>query len=105
MKDKQYNGWTNWETWNFKLWIDNDICSHRATQELTLRCMSKSLNKEKVTYQLSLELREWADDMLESVDLEAGFLTDICNNAIKEINFVEIAEAYIVDMLQSMEVS
>ena len=20
----EYNGWSNWETWNYKLWLDND---------------------------------------------------------------------------------
>jgi hypothetical protein len=23
-KDRTYNGWSNYETWNFKLWLDND---------------------------------------------------------------------------------
>jgi hypothetical protein len=23
-KDARYNGWTNYETWAVKLWIDND---------------------------------------------------------------------------------
>jgi hypothetical protein len=23
-KDRKYNGWTNYETWNFQLWADND---------------------------------------------------------------------------------
>ena len=24
----KYNGWTNYETWNFKLWLDNDQDVH-----------------------------------------------------------------------------
>ena len=24
MNDKTYNGWTNWETWNVNLWIENE---------------------------------------------------------------------------------
>ena len=30
-KDRTYNGWSNYETWNFKLWLDND---KRPTIEL-----------------------------------------------------------------------
>ena len=25
----KYNGWTNYETWNFKLWLDNDETTHK----------------------------------------------------------------------------
>jgi hypothetical protein len=24
MTDTSYNGWSNWETWNMALWLDND---------------------------------------------------------------------------------
>ena len=24
----RYNGWSNYETWNFKLWLDNDESVH-----------------------------------------------------------------------------
>ena len=30
MRNENYNGWTNWETWNFKLWLDNSEDSHKA---------------------------------------------------------------------------
>ena len=25
----EYNGWTNWETWDFKLWMDNNEYDHQ----------------------------------------------------------------------------
>ena len=28
METKDYNGWANWETWNFNLWINNDLRLH-----------------------------------------------------------------------------
>jgi hypothetical protein len=27
--DKKYNGWTNYETWNVALWLDNEQSSER----------------------------------------------------------------------------
>ena len=34
MSNQEYNGWTNWETWNFKLWIDNSEDSYKAVMFL-----------------------------------------------------------------------
>jgi hypothetical protein len=29
---KTYNGWTNWETWQINLWLDNEESSYRDKQ-------------------------------------------------------------------------
>lgn len=86
--DNTYNGWTNWETWNFKLWIDNNESSYKAILELAESCEKKELSKE---------LRLWAYDMIEATRLECGFFADVCNSAVKQINFYEIAESYLED--------
>ena len=44
MENKRYNGYTNYETWNVALWIDNDHW-HYA---LMLQCKSYNEFKEKV---------------------------------------------------------
>jgi len=88
----KYNGWTNWETWNFKLWIDNE--SYYAVLELALELQREGKDK----YELSKELESWADDMLEAIRIECGFFADVCNTAIKEINFYEIAESYLLEI-------
>lgn len=83
MKDTKYNGWTNWETWNWKLWMDND--EFTPTFPLT-----------DDAYKLSKKLSDYADDMLDIIiDSDSntfGFFADACNMAIREVNFFEIAE-------------
>ena len=85
----KYNGWTNWETWNFKLWMDNTQDSYWAAMEMA---------EGKKAEDLSKELEAWANDILEATELESGFFADICNSAIKEVNFFEIAEAYVEEV-------
>ena len=80
-----YNGWTNWETWNFKLWIDNSEDSYKAIIYLA--------------DDLAKELESLANDLCEeSVRFESGFFADVCNKAIKLVNFYEIAEAYLEEL-------
>ena len=33
LTDTSYNGWTNYETWNVALWIDNDEGLYHLAQE------------------------------------------------------------------------
>ena len=48
MEDTTYNGWTNYETWNLNLWIDNDE-GHYKGKVRFLRSKAQELNVETVT--------------------------------------------------------
>tara|TARA_R110000744_G_scaffold45294_3_gene100649 strand:+ start:426 stop:713 length:288 start_codon:yes stop_codon:yes gene_type:complete len=87
----KYNGWTNWETWNFKLWLDND--------EITHKIANKIAETSSDVYEASEKLEAWAEVMAWSVNKHIendstilGFITDVINSSIKEVNFYEIAE-------------
>ena len=53
----EYNGWTNWETWNFKLWIDND---------------------EEIRKLVEYLMQDW-DDEPDQPDPDEGETGDCCN--------------------------
>jgi len=82
----KYNGWTNYETWNFNLWITNTEGDYRHALQLT----KDSINK----YELSEDLNEWAMDMAyDSLKRDIhGFINDMVSSSIKEVNFYEVAE-------------
>ena len=84
MMDKSYNGWTNWETWNFGLWLDNDEPTHHEINQL--------IKGSKDVYDLSKKLEEWAYGSLDDEYMNPSFIMDFVNGAIREINFFEIAE-------------
>ena len=87
MKDNNYNGWTNYATWNFNLWITNEEPDHHHALGLA----EDSENK----YELSKKLEEWAEDMasdaLTSYEYTHGFIKDMVNSSVGEVNFYEVA--------------
>ena len=114
MSNQECNGWTNWETWNFKLWIDNSEDSYKAVMFLAKEAWTKRrANSEKAfnsklsseffktcaSNELAKELESLANDLCEeSITFETGFFADVCNSAIKAVNFYEIAEAYLEEL-------
>jgi hypothetical protein len=69
-QDAGYNGWTNYETWNVALWLDN----------------------EQGTYSL---VREWADEIRVddmAPDLGASMFADLLGAALSAVDWAEIAE-------------
>tara|TARA_R110002012_G_scaffold291740_1_gene486356 strand:- start:9 stop:296 length:288 start_codon:yes stop_codon:yes gene_type:complete len=92
MRNENYNGWTNWETWNFKLWLDNSEDSYKAVMYIAEELYGRDNDKND----LAKELESLANELCEeTLRFETGFFADICNSAIKEVNFYEIAEAYL----------
>ena len=93
-----YNGWTNYETWCFNLWIDNNQGSQEYWQEQAIEAYDNAdadhFSKEA---NASFILRESLKDTFENdaPDLGACVWSDLLNAALSEVNWQEIAEAMI----------
>ena len=94
MQRLECNGWTNYETWNFKLWADNDEPTYKKVQRLVKKYPYSSQN-------LAMALEELAND--EAPELKANFYSDVINASIREINFREIAKSLLEDQQQDHE--
>ena len=88
MIKQEYNGWTNYETWNYKLWLDNNQATYDAVRTLA--------KKHNDAFDLSIELSKVAHD--NAPLLEASFYSDVLNASIREVNFFEIAESYLEEI-------
>ena len=86
--DNKYNGWANYETWNFKLWLDNDEASYKGIQELVKAC-----NKDAGA--LASDLRELATE--EAPEIEASFYSDVMMASVREVDYYEVAKSLLED--------
>lgn len=90
-----YNGWSNYETWNVKLWIDNEEGSYLEWRERTRECWAVSgHDKDDTIYRLSQCLKEEFSDNVPEL---SGCYAELLNAALSEVDWYEIASAMVED--------
>jgi hypothetical protein len=80
MEDKTYNGWTNRATWLVNLWVGNNLAEYAKD----------ALDQNMTAYDAEQYLKD--DHWLEDV-AEFGFISDLVNEVLDQVNWQEIAKA------------
>ena len=100
MMSNGYNGWTNYETWNIALWIDNEQGSQEYWAEIAQQRYLEAeehddSSKMRVARgQLAQMLKDAHEEALPELQ---GFAADLLNAAMSEVNWIEIAGNMLAD--------
>lgn len=99
MERKEYNGWTNYETWIANLYLDEDYYSERA-EELAREATEQGHGgaaavREALAMDLAQEMEEDHEDARPKTK---GMYSDLLNAAMHEINWREIADHFAADV-------
>lgn len=96
----KYNGWTNYETWLCNLWFDN----FDFTEMLDMfdSCEDKGDILNTIEEYIKNYVEEFVECSLAPGNTH-GFIQDMLNSAIQEIDFRDIAEHYVDDVAEELE--
>lgn len=98
-----YNGWSNYQTWNVKLWIDNEYDEYAYWLERMEELVEEAKEEESEvsTSDFADELESFYDDiknlLFPQLDNASSMFTDIFGEAWGQVNWYEIAENMLSD--------
>ena len=102
MSDNTYNGWTNYETWVVKLWMDNEQSSQEYWAEEAATYAGRTdpsddleTRKDEVVYELAKILQSTHE---ESKPETTGVFADLLSSAIDSVNWREIAHSMVDEL-------
>lgn len=91
-----YNGWTNYETWNVALWIDNEPGTYKERREMARAAWEGNEDDEDAAVRvLADSLKSWVEDMRP--DLGASMFSDLLGAALSEVDWHEMAVSFLDD--------
>lgn len=99
---ERYNGWVNYETWCWALWMDNDQGTHEHWRDVAQEALDDTDPDDTLD-----ERRETAADQLagllesdcdEAAPSLAGPFADLMTSALQVIDWREIAEHILADL-------
>tara|TARA_E500000305_G_C4011451_1_gene233048 strand:- start:1357 stop:1758 length:402 start_codon:yes stop_codon:yes gene_type:complete len=87
----KYNGWTNYETWACNLWF----CSFDFTDLMYI--FDGCEDKGDILNTIEDYIKDYVEEFVEDATPSNthGFIQDMINSAIQEIDFRDIAEHYV----------
>lgn len=85
-----YNGWSNYETWNVALWLDNDEGSYLHVREMAKNAREDHSGEGLERIALAGAIEEMVKEA--APDLDASMYSDLLNAALSEVDWREIAE-------------
>jgi len=120
MRNQEYNGWHNYETWAVSLWMNNEEGSsdHWREQAKDAYINADALSayarftgneiftrEEKAAFTLADALKEHFEN--DNPLTDASVYSDLLNAALSEVNWNEIAKRYIdeVDKTEVEEIA
>jgi hypothetical protein len=92
MSETTYNGWSNYPTWCVDLWLSNDEPLYRQALALAEQARDDDGNVHRS--HVAEELKTWVRDEL-APDLGASFASDLLGFALDQVDWHEIADAWI----------
>jgi hypothetical protein len=100
MAERDYSGWTNYETWNLALWIGNDERSDSYWRGVAQEVYDDAeadrtfTRVERATLDLADRLKGEFTEANPLAD-EASVFGDVLGAAISEVNWYDIAEHWL----------
>ena len=79
MSNESYNGWTNYETWLVKLWMDNDEGSYRHYRDIVRNC-----GKDEA-YSIGKQIQEEIEEG-NPIGSDASLFSDMLSAGLRVVN-------------------
>ncbi|MGI9459143.1 MAG: DUF7249 family protein [Pirellulales bacterium] len=103
MNKKEYNGWTNYETWLVNLWMDNCEGAQQYWSEIAQESIDQHNDNCEPENWFYFEemLKEMLDDLVHGSDATVAFMAaDLLNAAISEVDTRAIAQAWVANQME-----
>lgn len=113
MSDAKYNGWTNYETWAVKLWMDNEAGSQGYWQDMAKDAWEMTRENhpnrfmnhaDNARNELASSIKDAYEDENHPVFLASNgtVYADLLNAALSEVNWSEIAQSLLDDYIETL---
>ena len=89
-----YNGWRNYETWLAYIWLEDVDWRNFVETKLLGGEEDEEIIKDKKVEMLAEYLKDYIEEEADMAGLN-GFLDDLLTSAISEIDFTELATAFL----------
>lgn len=88
--EKDFNGWSNYETWAVYVWMENEEMNYRYLMEL----VEDARTETSPAAYLASKIKETVEDGRPET---GGLYKDLLTNAIESVDYYEIAESLLSD--------